>query len=165
MERGERAIRQLARAALPALFAVVLFTGCRSDIIFSDNISMEGERWSRYNVPLFKADITDTLNAADMAITLRSGSAYPYRNIFLFVTTVAPGGESITDTLEYRLSDDHGNRLGRGFGDIRYLELPYRTNIYFPTGGTYTFRIEHAMRREEIEGIYDVGVKIRRQQR
>ena len=56
----------------------------------------------------------------------------PFRNIYLFVTTTSPDGKTITDTLQYNLADEKGKWYGKGFGDIHELNLPYKSNVYFP---------------------------------
>lgn len=91
---------------------------------------------------------------------IRTGSVYPYRNIYLFVTASTPDGKTITDTLQYDLADEKGNWYGKGFGDIHALNLPYKTNVYFPLKGTYMFKIQHGMRIENLTGVYDIGLKV-----
>ncbi|MBE0673854.1 MAG: gliding motility lipoprotein GldH [Bacteroidales bacterium] len=145
------------------IMAVMSVAACQSDILYSEYINFEKSGWNQNQTARFAAEITDTLSAASVDIALRTGSDYPYRNIYLFVSTYAPGGMRITDTLEYMIADEKGNRFGKGAGNLRELDLKYRTNVYFPTAGTYLFVIEHAMRKETLEGIYDIGVKIRKE--
>ena len=85
--------------------------------------------------PVFKIPVRDTLNSNNIYLILRTGSSYPYRNIFLFVTTTSPDGKSITDTLQYDIADEKGNWYGKGFGDIHELKLPYKSNVFFPVSG------------------------------
>jgi gliding motility-associated lipoprotein GldH len=158
METGTGPVKSL----LAIVIAVVL-TSCGQDIIYSGHENMPPEGWNRYNTATFNAEITDTITPASIDISIRTGSAYPYRNIFLFVSTFAPNGIRIVDTLEYTLSDSRGNRMGRGTGDIRELDLSLRKNVYFPHAGPYLIRVEHAMRTETLEGVYDVGLIIRRE--
>lgn len=112
------------------------------------------------DVSTFKVLITDTLTSNDVIFTIRNGSSYPFRNIFLFVSTTSPGGKKITDTLQYNLADEKGKWYGKGFGDIHELNLPYKTNVYFPLKGTYEFKIQHGMRIEKLKGVYDFGLRI-----
>lgn len=148
---------------LLAVIIVVALTSCGSDVIYSGHEDMPQEGWSRYNAATFSAEISDTITPASIDISIRTGSAYPYRNLYLFVSTFAPNGIRLVDTLEYTLADSKGNRLGRGIGDIRELDLKLRKNVYFPHAGTYLIRVEHAMRTEPLEGVYDVGLIIRRE--
>jgi gliding motility-associated lipoprotein GldH len=112
------------------------------------------------NTPVFRVPVSDTLKSNDIFFVLRTGSDYPFRNLFLFVTATSPDGKIMADTLQYYLADDKGKWYGKGFGDIHELKLPYRSNVYFPLKGDYTFRIQHGMRKEDLPGVYDIGIRI-----
>ncbi len=142
------------------LLLPILLLSCNSDVIFTDNAAMQNNIWELSNVPDFRFLIDDTTQLVNVLFTLRSGSVYPYRNLFLFVTVSSPDGDIMTDTLEYYLADEKGNWYGKGFGDIHEFNLPYRTNVYFPEQGTYFFKIQHGMRIGDLPGIYDIGLRI-----
>jgi len=133
---------------------------CVGNTLFTDSAPMKGRIWSLNNIPVFKIPVRDTLNSNNIFFIIRTGSSYPYRNIYLFVTTMAPGGKSITDTLQYDLADEKGNWYGKGFGDIHELKLPYKSNVFFPVSGTYLINIQHGMRTEDLKGVYDVGLRV-----
>jgi gliding motility-associated lipoprotein GldH len=151
-------IRERNKGIIPLL--LILLLSCNSDIIFTDNVAMQDNVWELSNVPDFSFLIDDTARLTDVILTLRSGSDYPYRNLFLFVTISSPDGNIMTDTLEYYLADEKGNWYGKGFGDIHEFSLPYRTNVYFPEKGTYLIKIQHGMRIGDLPGIYDIGLRI-----
>jgi gliding motility-associated lipoprotein GldH len=121
---------------------------------------MTDNKWPLMNVASFTTSITDTLNSNNLFFILRTGSDYPFRNIYLFVSATSPEGRTITDTLQYYLADDKGKWYGKGFGDIHELKLPYKSNVFFPSKGEYIFRIQHGMRLEELTGVYDIGFRI-----
>jgi len=133
---------------------------CVRNAVFTDSAAMKGKIWSLDNIQVFKIPVRDTLNSNNIFFIIRTGSSYPYRNIYLFVTTTAPGGKSITDTLQYDLADEKGNWYGKGFGDIHELKLPYKSNVFFPVSGTYLINIQHGMRTENLKGVYDVGLRV-----
>ncbi|MGA2405781.1 MAG: gliding motility lipoprotein GldH [Bacteroidales bacterium] len=139
---------------------LVLFPSCNSNVVYTNFQAMEDKTWKLKDITSFKVPITDTLNSNNIIFTIRSGSSFPFRNIYLFVTTTSPDGRNITDTLQYNLADEKGKRHGKGFGDIRELNLPYKSNVYFPLKGTYVFKIQHGMRVEDLKGVYDFGLKI-----
>ncbi len=138
----------------------VFALSCNGDLVFTDTLTIEDSTWGLDDIAVFEVPVTDTVTSNNVTIMLRSGSAYPFRNIFLFVTAVNPDGLSITDTIQYFLADEKGNRYGKGFGDINALNLPYKSNIYFPAKGTYSFKIRHGMRAEDLKGVYDVGLRV-----
>jgi gliding motility-associated lipoprotein GldH len=143
---------------LPAF--LLTLSSCNSSVIYSDSHPMAGNIWKLMDVSSFKSEITDTLTSNNIFFTIRSGSSYPFRNIWLFVTTTSPDGKSITDTLQFNLADEKGKRIGKGFGDIHEVDLPYKSNVYFPAKGIYQFRVMHGMRVEDLKGVYDFGLRI-----
>lgn len=128
--------------------------------MFTDSAAMAGKIWRVADIPVFRIPVKDTINSNNISFIIRTGASYPYRNIYLFVTTTSPEGNSMTDTLQYNLADEKGKWYGKGFGDIRELSLPYKTNVFFPVKGTYQIRIQHGMRIEDLKGVYDFGVKV-----
>lgn len=142
------------------LTSCLILASCNSGVVFTDAKVMAEKTWGLMDIQAFRVPITDTLKSNNVFFTIRTGSSYPFRNIYLFVTTTSPDGKSITDTLQYNLADEKGKRYGKGFGDIRELKLPYKSNVYFPMKGSYQFKIQHGMRIENLKGVYDFGVRI-----
>ena len=142
------------------LASLLLPVSCNNDIVFTDSFTIPEKTWRLSERPAFEVQVTDTLIANNIWLMIRTSSSYPFRNIYLFVTAVTPDGKTITDTLQYYLADEKGNWYGKGFGDIHALNLPYKSNVYFPSTGTYSFKIQHAMRIEDLKGIYDIGLRV-----
>jgi len=141
-------------------FILLMASSCNNNVIFTDSVTMPDNTWSLSDIAEFKIPVSDTLTHADVSFSIRTGADYPYRNIYLFVSALSPDGKSISDTLQYDLADEKGTWYGRGTGDIHELMLPYKTNVYFPQGGTYIFKIQHGMRTGELSGVYDLGIRI-----
>jgi len=142
------------------LTSLFLLSSCNNDIVFTDFQVMPEKKWELLYTPVFKIPITDTISSHNVFFIIRTGSSYPFRNIYLFVTRTSPDGKSLTDTLQYFLADEKGKWYGKGFGDIHELDLPYKRNVYFPVKGTYQFKIQHGMRVEDLKGVYDFGLRI-----
>ena len=143
---------------LPLL--LLLFASCNSNVVYTESEALKDKTWHLMNTPVFRAHISDTLSGNNIFFTIRTGSDYPYRNIFLFVTATSPDGKNLTDTLQYNLADDKGKWYGKGFGEIHELNLPYRSNVFFPSKGDFIFKIQHGMRIEDLPGVYDIGLRI-----
>jgi gliding motility-associated lipoprotein GldH len=142
------------------LIFLLLLISCNSNIVYTHSQAMAEETWKLMDIATFKVPIKDTLNSNNVIFTIRNGSAFPFRNIYLFVTTTSPDGKKITDTLQYNLADEKGKWYGRGFGDIHEMNLQYKSNVYFPIKGIYEFKIQHGMRIENLKGVYDFGLRI-----
>jgi gliding motility-associated lipoprotein GldH len=142
------------------LIQSILFTSCDSRVVFSGSENMDNNTWNLMNPATFLVDVRDTINSNNVFFSIRTGSGYPFRNIWLFISTTSPDGRTIGDTVQYFLIDERGNRFGKGFGDIREVSLPYKSNVYFPVQGPYRFTIQHGMRAEDLEGVYDFGLRV-----
>jgi gliding motility-associated lipoprotein GldH len=154
-------IKGISRYYFVLIFiSFVLLTSCNSNVVYTDSRPLPETIWKLMDILNFRIDITDTVNSNNVFFTVRTGSSYPFRNIYLFATTISPDGKSITDTLQYNLADEKGRWYGKGFGDIHELNLPYKSNVYFPVKGSYQFKIQHGMRVEDLPGIYDFGLSI-----
>jgi len=145
------------------LLILIAFHGCRNATVYSENIKMENRVWNRTIKAEFNPVITDTVTGVNIDFFLRTGSDYPFRNIYLFITTITPGGYMRTDTIEYFLSDERGFRYGSGVGDIREVSLPFRKNVRFSETGNYRFIVEQGMRRDDLAGLYDLGLVIKKE--
>lgn len=146
------------------LFFILLSTiavSCNLKNRYSFNESFPPDGWSKYNKPRFNVEINDTISSYDLLFSIRNNHNYPYRNLFLFVSTTSPDGRSIKDTVEYQLADEKGRWYGKGLGDLHNIAVPYKTNVLFPVSGEYLFQIEHGMRTDKLEGIVDVGLIIK----
>jgi len=142
-------------ALIPVLFLII--TACGRNILFTDSVSMPHKTWELSNIPVFNYPVEDTISKTNLSFTIRTGSDFPFRNIFLFVTATSPDGKSVTDTIEYELADEKGNWYGKGSGDIHELKLLYKSNVFFPLKGNYNFKIQHGMRIGDLKGVYDLG--------
>ncbi|MBA4321318.1 MAG: hypothetical protein C0408_00725 [Odoribacter sp.] len=145
---------------LLCFFLLLLLFSCNSNIIFTDSVSMPDEEWTLENIPVFEPEINDTVSVHNISFTLRTGASYPFRNIYLFVSTASPAGKTITDTLQFMLADEKGKWYGKGFGDVHELNLPFKTGVYFPSKGIYSFKVRHGMRAEKLKSVYDIGIRI-----
>jgi len=124
-------------------------------------------KWHKDSIVNFDFNPIDTLSTNNVYINLRNNDDYEYSNLFLIVGIDFPNNFSVVDTLEYEMADSEGIFLGSGFTDLKENKLEYKTNVVFPTTGTYKISVQHAMRKSgEVEGISflqgisDVGLRI-----
>lgn len=155
-------IKKISKQILIAFILMLTISCSRNrNVLFTDSAVMPGATWSLFDIPDFRIPVNDTLARTNVFFNIRTGSAYPFRNIWLFITATAPDGKNImTDTLQYDLADQKGRWYGHGIGDIHELKLPFRQNVFFPMKGTYHFRIQHGMRIGNLKGVYDIGVRV-----
>ena len=142
------------------LAIILLFSSCDQNRVYEKNIDIPDGIWKWDNVLEFDVDITDTISSHDLRINVRHTSYYQYQNIFFFITTTAPSGASIKDTFECVLADEKGKWFGSGLGDIWDYQVLYKVKVRFPFSGTYIFKVEQAMRKENLPFVMDVGLRV-----
>ena len=109
----------------------------------------------------------DTTVTYNMFINIRNDNTFPFSNLFLITEMEHPDGNTVKDTLEYKMAEPTGEWLGKGLGSVKENKLWYRENIVFPKTGVYKVNVSHAMRKNGdveglhvLEGITDVGLEI-----
>ena len=142
------------------LLLIALSTGCDRNRVYEKNLRIPGAEWINTNVPYFNVTINDTSAAHNIYINVRNSGKYRYSNLYLFITTKAPNGNTLKDTMDIILADNRGKWLGKGLGDIYFNQILYKKNIRFPYRGIYTFQIEQAMREDTLHDITDIGLRV-----
>jgi len=139
---------------------VILLLSCDKSRVYEMNINLPEHNWSRENILVFNVEIADTLSSHNIYVNIRNGGQYQYSNLYAFIRTISPSGQSIRDTVEFVLADDRGRWLGSGLGDIFAHQIPYKRNVRFPYPGLYCFELEQAMRTEELTQVFDIGLRV-----
>ncbi len=146
------------------IFIILLLffaSSCGKQTIYDHNVEINGP-WKSADKALFDIDITDTINQYNVYLNIRNTVDYDYSNLYLFIRTEFPNKYVIVDTAEIFLADMNGNWLGKGFGEIKDLQVLFRKNGRFARKGIYHISFEQAMRNTELNGIKSVGIRIER---
>ncbi len=133
---------------------------CQPSLVYQQQEAIPSEGWHYRDGIVFEAHIRDTLSLHEMYLDVRNTTDYAYSNLFLFLEIGFPDGRTLRDTIECILADRRGQWTGRGTGNLRFNRFLFRDDVWFPTEGTYTFRLQHGMREDMLEGISDVGLRI-----
>lgn len=141
------------------LILVCTFCACDKKRIYEENTEIKESIWNRNDKVKFSVDIKDTITPHNVYVNIRNAGEYPFRNIYLFITTSSKG-IIIKDTFEAILADEKGKWYGSGLGDLWDNQLIYKKNIRFPHTGIYDFEFEQGMRTENLPYIVDVGLRI-----
>lgn len=140
---------------------------CNDKSVFDSYKPISKSQWHKDSIINFIFNPIDTISKNNIYINLRNNNDYQYSNLFLIVNIDFPNNNVVVDTLEYEMADTEGKFLGYGFTDLKENILEYKTNVVFPTKGTYTISIQHAMRKsgdvngiDLLEGVTDLGLRI-----
>lgn len=144
---------------LAAIIALALWS-CVKLSLYEKNIAVDPDGWSLSDSIEFVVEIEDTLSPMNFLLNLRHNTDYEYSNIYFFVNTVYPGNDYSRDTIEILLAGKDGKWFGKGFGELKEVQVMLKNRVVFPRAGTYRFSFVHAMREDPLVGIEDVGIRI-----
>lgn len=153
--------RKRIDATLLVLWLIgMVATSCARNDIYFEYRSVDPEAWSMDSVCTFAVEVHDTTPAYDLYLYTRNTPAYPYQNLWLFLSELSPDSTLVADTIEFYLADHRGQWLGTGMGAWKEMPVLYRQAVRFPRPGTYTYTIRHGMRTDPLRGIHDIGMRV-----
>jgi gliding motility-associated lipoprotein GldH len=148
------------RAEVLFAAALVCASGCGPEALYADSLGVNAEGWKSAEAAEFLWEVSDTARVHDLYIDVRNDATYPFSNLYLFVDFTFPNGKTNRDTLAVELADAQGNWLGSGSGHVHDHRIVWHDDARFPLQGQYAVRIVHAMRRDPLPGITDVGLRV-----
>ncbi|WP_117883985.1 gliding motility lipoprotein GldH [Aureibaculum luteum] len=155
------------RNILGLLFVSIALISCNDNLVFNQYKSMPNAEWHKDSLVKFEFSPIDTISRNNVYINLRNNNDYGYSNLFLIVGIDFPNNYKVVDTLEYEMADVDGKFLGEGLTDLKENVLEFKSNVIFPTTGTYNISIQQAMRESgevdgitSLKGVTDVGIQI-----
>ena len=139
----------------------LFFISCAKIGVYEKTELIPLQSWSYDNKPSFTFTITDTTTAYNIYIVLRHTDAYNYNNLWISLTSQAPGDTLRSQNINIELGNDTKGWEGTGMDDI----FEVRKNITpgpvpFKKIGNYTFTIAQIMRENPLQHILNVGIRV-----
>ena len=145
------------------IYLFMFLLACQNNKTQHHYHSFENEKWNTDSIVIFNFDNTDTMSSFDAHLKIRHSVDYQFQNLFLFSEI-----NEQKDTLEIFLSEKSGKWLGKGFGDIKELDILISKDIRFNKTNKNSFSFEMAMRHNslekitELEGVVALGISLQR---
>lgn len=144
---------------------IFCLASCDPNRVFEENKEVPDGMWDNKNKISLTIQVTDTITPNNVYVNIRHAGDYNFSNLFLFITSTMPNGQTFRDTAECILSDDDGRWKGDGLGDIKSNRLLFKKSVRFPVSGLYRFEFEQAMRTNPLPGILDVGMRVEKSEK
>jgi len=160
-----KTVRQILNKFVFLIVCCTLFTACNKNVVYSKYQSFKENEWYAKDKAIFDVEITDTQSLNNISLMVRHADAYPFSNLYLFVTTVYPDGKRLVDTMEIVLASTKGEWFGSGAGDIFDLKVPIKKNTRFVLPGKYQFSFEQGMRVDPLPLIMDLGFEVEKSEK
>ncbi len=154
----------LKKQVLLLLLIVFTITACRQNVVINQYHVIPDETWN------YEFVIKDTFSIYNPDFyhqtyaNLRINGDYPYSNIHLKYTIIAPDSTSKTEKVTIKLAEKDGKWIGTGLGNIITYQTPVLDRDIFKQTGTYTVKLEQYMRLENLPDVISAGIKVEKQE-
>ena len=139
---------------------IILTQACSTIDVFEKTAAFDKQEWYTTNHLNFVFTITDTAARYNIFIVLRHTDAYQFNNIWLNITTIAPGDTAHTQQLNLKLSDNTKGWLGAAMDDVIEHRIPITNNPVPLNKGNYTFMLQQAMREDPLHNMLNAGIRV-----
>lgn len=130
--------------------------------VFEKTENFQHFQWDSLQRPRIRFQIEDTVSLYDIYVVVRHQDAYHFNNLWLYVTTQAPGSPADRQQLELTLAKDNKGWLGTGIDDIFTHWIKITRKPVRLKKGEYVFTLQHIMRENPLAAVLSAGIKLER---
>lgn len=154
--------RNLCLKGIILLFVASLLSACDKQTVYHSFQSLPTEGWLREDTLSFDVKVTDSLTYYKLSLEVRNRNNYPYQNLPLSICyTTEDSIPSPADTIQLILADKEGTWKGDGWGGL-YQTAVSAGSVRIGKPGTYLFKVSYTLPDERLQGINDIGIKLKR---
>lgn len=132
-----------------------LLPGCGETPVYTKAFSFKNNAWTRDAKPQFIVPITDTALYYTITITLRTTTSYKYSNLWFFLHSKSPKGQTGREPIQVMIANPDGSWIGKKSGTIIENVLHY-SHRKFPQKGNYVFTFELGVTQDKMPEVIDV---------
>lgn len=151
------------QAAGIIILIAFISVSCNNSIFHSETVHLKNDEWKSADTLFYSFKSTDTTTTYDFYFEVRNTTDYDMQNLYLFITAFYPGDTYSRDTAECILAAPDGKWYGKGMGKHKDSRFLFRKGVVFRKPGNYVIAVNQAMRKENLKGISDVGILIKKQ--
>lgn len=147
---------------LPVL-ALLALISCDQSRIYEQNVDFKEKAWVVSEQPRFEFEIKDHTRNYNLYYTVRNSLNFPFSRMFVTYTLQDSTGNNLKKELvsEFLFDQKTGEPFGSsGIGDLYDHRFPLLKNYHFDRPGKYAITLEQFNRRDTLEGVLAVGVRV-----
>jgi len=138
----------------------MVLQACNTIGVFEKTDAFGGHAWPSSSRPSFVFDIQDTSAYYNLYAVLRHTDAYHYNNIWLSITSIAPGDTAITMQQSFKLGDNKLGWLGTTMDDVIEHRMLITGKPVKLKKGSYTFILQQIMREDPLLNVLNAGIRV-----
>lgn len=143
---------------LKTLAFTTVFASCGLLWEYRNIHEIEGMEWHKSDVQSFEYT-AETATNLNVLILIRHVHGIPFPSIPLRLIIKKDGQQISNSAVKILVMDNSKQYVGQGSGDLWDIEHLAFENMAFDAG-TYTIELTHAMQRESIPLIMEVGIQL-----
>jgi len=140
---------------------MVALLSCADDVVYDKYNHTRLSGWDKADTLSYDINPVPSAGLYRQEVGLRVNDEFPFTDLMLVVDQcVEPGHRLVCDTLTCSITDRKGKVLGHGVGCYQYNLTV--SELYLGKGDSLHVGIRHIMRREVLQGISDIGLRMSR---
>lgn len=138
----------------------LLLSSCSQSTIFEKQYVLQDGIWTYDEVLNFSFEITDTSKLYDVFLELEHSTNYEFENLYINIITSYPDSKQDTQMVSLELANAIGMWLGDCGKHTCELNIPIQQKVFFIQEGAYSISLEQYMRKEALQNVNELGLKI-----
>jgi gliding motility-associated lipoprotein GldH len=143
-----------------AVCLIIILWSCNRLDTFEQTTFFKQHEWESKNQPNFKFEITDTVARYNIYVVIRHEDAYHYNNLWINVTTTAPGEKANTQKVNLQLANNATGWLGSGMDDVFDHRIRITNSPIHLRKGIYQFSLQQIMREDPLPAMLNAGIRV-----
>ncbi|HWI89671.1 MAG TPA: gliding motility lipoprotein GldH [Flavisolibacter sp.] len=139
---------------------ILFLSSCQSIDLYEKVVNIPRQEWKSNFKPQFNFTINDTQSRYDVYVIIRHNEKYEFNNIWISLAYQLKGQQPVAGQYELPLANNEG-WLGIAMDDLyeHRIRITPADGILFKEGD-YTFTIGQIMRKDPLENVLNVGLRI-----
>ena len=141
------------------LVSLFLFS-CGSDYILNEKKEIPNQQWTYSDSLSFTMEVIDTAKKYNFYLDIEHLTEYSFQNVYIRLHSIFPDGKRVTEQISLELMNKNGRWKGDCNSEECNFRMPINEGAFFGQKGKHTFVIEQFMRKNPLEGIQSVALRI-----
>ncbi len=134
-------------------------TSCGPKVIYDQKVEVKNP-WQYSSPATFEYEVLDTTISYDLQLDVTHTIDFSFENLYINATTVFPDGKKSTHPVSLQFANESGDWIGNCTGESCNIMIDISSGSFFKTVGKYGLNIEQYSRKDGLEGIKSLTLKI-----
>jgi gliding motility-associated lipoprotein GldH len=142
--------------------SICVLSACNSGNYYQKYEDIKLLDWKKSVPQTFQVEIKEDASALAIIAAFRYMAMIRHKELKFNLAIKSPAGKESVKDYTVAIRDEKGDHLGSTMGEMTDIEKEIESNFDFAEKGTYTFTFTQAMGEEDIAGVMQVGLILRK---